>query len=252
MALVAIVTLTAGVVSDAVNGSFWARHALLSGVVASVIVVMLSIAVINEVIERRRRQRWSVLAQYVLFELIRNSRMIWTGVLDVAGLLPAGTDVETARQLVRDSLRLTAHIRELLADDDRRAGLHAEVGFLAEHADEVLSRWAAVMLNGEVYAETIDRHVELAGDVSWIGGLLDASYPPTDGRRQQRARSGPAVQIERDSSHEWLADRIVIITQLAEQLDRGTLELALRVVPVQWWRTRLGTAGPTRNTGMQQ
>ena len=32
------------------------------------------------------------------------------------------------------------------------------------------------------------------------------------------------------------------ITQLAESLDRGTLELALRVVPVAWWQARLGTA----------
>jgi hypothetical protein len=32
-----------------------------------------------------------------------------------------------------------------------------------------------------------------------------------------------------------------VMTQLAEALDRGTLEVALRVVPVQWWEARLGT-----------
>jgi hypothetical protein len=42
-------------------------------------------------------------------------------------------------------------------------------------------------------------------------------------------------------SGEWLADRIVVISQLAEELDRTTLELALRIVPVQWWEERLGT-----------
>jgi hypothetical protein len=36
----------------------------------------------------------------------------------------------------------------------------------------------------------------------------------------------------------------VVITQLAEELDHGTLELALRVVPVQWWEARLGTTVP--------
>jgi hypothetical protein len=62
------------------------RHALLTSLVGSVIVVMVSVAVINEVIERRRRRRWSVLAQYVTFELVRNARMIWSGVLHLTGL----------------------------------------------------------------------------------------------------------------------------------------------------------------------
>jgi hypothetical protein len=38
-----------------------------------------------------------------------------------------------------------------------------------------------------------------------------------------------------------LAQRIVAITQLAEQLDMGTLDLALKLVPVAWWEARLGT-----------
>ncbi len=52
------------------------------------IVVMLTVAVVNEVLERRSRQRWSILAQYVTFELIRNARMIWSGNLVVVGLFP--------------------------------------------------------------------------------------------------------------------------------------------------------------------
>jgi hypothetical protein len=81
----------------------------------------------------------------------------------------------------------------------------------------------------------------LVGDVAWIAGLLDTFHPPNDLRRQQRARSSPAVQIEGQVGGDWLADRIVVIAQLAEALDRGTLELALRIVPVQWWEARLGT-----------
>ena len=89
----------------------------------------------------------------------------------------------------------------------------------------------------------MDRHVELAGDVSWIAGLFDSSYPPTDRRRRKRARSSPAVEIESELSGEWLADRIVVITQLAEDLDLITLELAFAGrVPVQWWEERLGTS----------
>jgi hypothetical protein len=58
---------------------------------------------------------------------------------------------------------------------------------------------------------------------------------------QAPSASSPAVQIQPDLGSEWLADRIVVIAQLAEELDRGTLDLALRIVPVQWWEERLGT-----------
>ena len=54
----------------------------------------------------------------------------------------------------------------------RRHRLHAEIVFLAEHSDEVLGRWASVMLNSEEYAEILDRHVELVGSIAWIAGLL--------------------------------------------------------------------------------
>jgi hypothetical protein len=247
LAILALVAFVAGIVSDVTSGSFWQHHALLAGLAASVIVVMLSVAVINEVLERRRRRRWSVLAQYVMFELVQNARMIWSGVLEVACLLPTEANqresIDAGGQVVRDTPRLTAAVREILDDDDRRARLHAEIAFLAEHADEVMGRWAAVMLNVELYAEVMDRHVELAGDIAWIGSLLDTSHPPSDVRRQRRARSSPAVQIEGEPGGGWLADRLVVITQLAEELDRGTLELALRIVPVQWWQERLGTTG---------
>jgi len=53
LAAVAFAALVGGVVSDAINAAFWRRHALLAGRAPSVIVVMLSVAVINEVMERR-------------------------------------------------------------------------------------------------------------------------------------------------------------------------------------------------------
>ena len=235
-------------VSDDANESFWERHALLAGLAASVIVVMLTVAVVNEVLERRSRQRWSILAQYVMLELVRNARMIWSGILEVASLLPAEPSQQTwlaaGTGIVRDTPRLTASLRETAGDAKGRWRLHDEVAFLARHADDVLGQWAAVMLNADMYAEVIDRHVELAGDITWVAGLLDSTHPPAGRRRQQRARSSPALQIEDDPGGEWLANRMVVIAQLAEELDRETLELALRIVPVDWWRERLGTAAP--------
>src|SRR5579862_6098368 len=87
-----LLALVAGIVSDATEHDFWARHALLAGLASSVIVVALTVAVVNEAVERRRRRRWSVLAQYVMLQLVRDARLVWTGVAELAGLMPVGGD----------------------------------------------------------------------------------------------------------------------------------------------------------------
>ncbi len=248
IAAVAVLALVGGVVSDTLAGPFWGRHALLAGLAASLIVVMLSVALVNEALERRKRRRWSVLAQYVMLELVRNARLIWTGVMELTGLMPLDAaqtvPVDAGARVVRDTPRLVAAIRELVADGDRRRLLHEGIARSVSHSDEVLGRWAAVMLNADAYAEIIDRHVELASDVAWLGSLLDHAEPAEDPGQRRRARSSVAVQIEGELDRDGLADRLVVITQLAEALDRGTLEVALRIVPVQWWAARLGTSVP--------
>ena len=74
----AILILIAAVISDRVANGFWTRNAFLANLVSSLVVVALSVAVVNEVLERRRRRRWSVLAQYVLLELVRTAHLTWT------------------------------------------------------------------------------------------------------------------------------------------------------------------------------
>jgi hypothetical protein len=249
IAAVALLALVGGVVSDGLAGRFWGRHALLAGLVASVIVVMLSVALVDEALERRSRRRWSVLAQYVMLDFVLNARLIWTGTMELAGLMPSDAitpvAIDAGARVVRDTPRLAAAIRELIADHDRRRLLHEEISRWVSHSDEVLGRWASVMLNADAYAEVIDRHVELASDVAAVGSLLDYSEPTDDddGGRRRKARSSAVVQKRvRSATSSWL--RLVVFTQLAEELHRETLQLALRVVPVEWWATRLGTTAP--------
>ena len=85
-----VLVLSGAVVWDLANDAFWLRHTLFTGLVASLIVVAVTAAVLNEVLERRQRQRWSVLAQYALFDLVRTARLVWTGLLELAGLVPDG------------------------------------------------------------------------------------------------------------------------------------------------------------------
>jgi hypothetical protein len=249
LAAVALLALVGGVVSDALAGHFWTRHALLASLVASVIVVMLSAALLNEALERRSRSRWSVLAQYVMLEFVLNARLVWTGTLQLAGLMPADAitteSVDAAARLVRDTPRLAAAVRELIADDDRRRLLHNEVSSWVSQTDEMLGRWAPVMLNADAYAEVLDRHVELASDLTWLSSLLDYAEP-SDGDigRRRRARGVAAVQIAGELDDEQLADRLVVFTQLAEELDRATVQIALRIVPLEWWAARRGSTAP--------
>jgi hypothetical protein len=218
-----------------------------------VIVVMLTVGLVNEVLERRSRQRWSVLAQYVMLQLVRDARMVWTGVAELAGLMPsdphategdvlaAAASINAGSSAVHDTERLTVALRDLLAHRDKRQQLHDTVTTLLEHNDAVLGRWAAVMLNADMYAEVIDRHVELAGDLAWASSLLGLELTEDDGRTR-KGHSHPAALIEGPLDDALLVQRLAAITQLAEQLDRGTLDLALRIVPIEWWRDQLGAS----------
>jgi hypothetical protein len=252
-ALLALLVLAGGVVLDVTTEHFWARNALLAGLLSSLIVVVLSAAVFNEAVERRNRRRWSVLAQYVMLELVRQARLVWTSVMEVAGLMaPDATDaasIDAAAQAVHDTDRLKAAIREAVADDAKQRQLHEGVSAFVVHGDQVLGRWAGVMLNANAYAEIIDRHVELASDVAWLESLLDSRHPTDDLVKRRRSAASPAIQIEGDLDDDTLTDRIVAITQLAEGLDRTTLQLALRIVPVEWWTARLGTTVPAVDVG---
>lgn len=247
LAALAVAGLVAGVVSDVIGVRFWDEHPLLAGLTANVIVVLLSVALLNEVLQSRSRRRWRVLAQYVMFELAHNARMIWIGVLEVVGLLPTDCSVSVALEaggrVVGDTARLGAAIREMVTGGERRRMLYQVLSRCASGSDETVGRWAAVMLNADAYAEVIDRHVELTSDLLWLEGFVAESNPAADLRRR-RARFGSAVQLDGDVDEQWLADRVVTITQLAEELDRSTFAAALRLVPAGWWESRLGTTVP--------
>ena len=176
-----VLVLTGAVVWDLINDEFWFRHTLFTALVASFIVVAVTVAVLNEVLERRQRERWSVLAQYALFDLIRTARLVWTGLLELAGLAPdeelEDGALAAGSEAVLDTPRLAAAIDEMLASADRREQLHRLIARLIAHGHEVLGRWANVMVNSGTYAEIVDRHVELYSRLYWWGSVLDESDP---------------------------------------------------------------------------
>ena len=239
-----MLALAGAVVWDLDNDGFWVRHTLFTALVASFIVVAVTAAVLNEVLERRQRERWSVLAQYALFDLVRTARLVWTGLLELAGLAP-DEELEdgllaAGSEAVLDTPRLAAAIDEMLASADRREELHRLIARLRAHGEEVLGRWADVMVNSGTYAETVDRHVELYSRLYWWGSVLDESDPLEEHvNRPRLSRLSPATQASGPIEDEWLRDNLVAIAQLAESLDRSSFELAMRIVPFEWWAAQL-------------
>ena len=74
--------ILAAAVSDFLAGTFWERHALLASLVANLLVVAVTVVVVNELLERRDRRRWNLLAQSVLFALLQSARATWTGLVE--------------------------------------------------------------------------------------------------------------------------------------------------------------------------
>ena len=239
-----VLVFAGAVVWDFVNDGFWVRHTLFTSLVASSIVVAVTVAVLNEVLERRQRQRWSVLAQYALFEFVHTARLVWTGLLELAGLAPDGElddeALATGSKAVLDTPRLAAAVDEMLASADRREQLHRLISRLRAHGQEMLGRWADVMVNSGTYAEIVDRHVELYSRLYWWGSVLDESDPHEEHLNRPRlSRLSPATQSSGPVEDEWLRDNLVAIAQLAESLDRSSFDLAMRIVPPEWWAAQL-------------
>jgi len=238
-----VLVLGGAVAWDLANDRFWLHHTLLTGLVASLIVVAVTVAVLNEVLERRQRERWSVLAQYALFDLVSTARLVWTGLLELAGLAPDELEDEAlaaGSEAVLDTPRLSAAIDEMLASPDRREQLHRLIARLRAHGEEVLGRWADVMVNSGTYAEIFDRHVELYSRLFWWGSVLDESDPLDEHLNRPRlSRISPATQASGPIEEEWLRDNLVAIAQLAESLDQSSFDLAMRIVPIEWWTAQL-------------
>jgi hypothetical protein len=242
---VSLLVLSGAIAWDLANDGFWSRHSLFTSVVASAIVVAVTAAVLNELLERRQHERWSVLAQYALFQFGSMARHVWGGLLELAGLAPegdlGGEALATGSETVGDTARLATAMDQVLASPDRREQLHRLIAGLLGHSQEVLGRWADVMVNSGTYAEIIDRHVELYSRLYWWGSILDESDPLEEHLSRPRlSRVSPASQAGVGPiEEEWLRDNLVAIAQLAESLDRGSFELAMQIVPLDWWVAQL-------------
>lgn len=237
--------IAAAAASDVLASSFWAGHTLITSLVANLLVVGVTLIVINDVLERRARRRWSLLAQNVLFALVQSSRATWTGLLELldVGQVQSGSErsLRESARLADDAEGLTAAAEELLADEDRRERLQRVAHGLSEHASRVIADWAPVMVGARAYATTLDRHVELAGRLEWLASVLAHNEPAADQSPRDRnlARSNVASErAETLGNDEWICEQLLALIKLGIELDVDSHAHAYSIVPVTWWAER--------------
>ena len=140
---VAVIALAA--ISDFLFGSFWSSHAMLTSLIASLLVLAVTVVVLNEALDRRDRRRWSVLAQYVLFQLVQCARASWMGIVELVD----GHEVETGST---EGLLVGARLSHNEPTEART--LHhrklARSSIAAEHAGGVAPDW----LHDQIVAST--------------------------------------------------------------------------------------------------
>jgi hypothetical protein len=237
------IALAAG--SDFVFGSFWSSHAMLTSLVASLIVLAVTVAVVSEVVDRRARRRWSVLGQYVLFELVQSARATWIGLVELGGLgevdAHSSAGIESGAQLARDSASLSAAMASALAEPQRRAALGDLVVAVGTHSRALVATWAPLMVDAGPYGPLFDRHVELQSLISWIaegirpGGLSD--WLASD--HEVLVRSSVASEHVTGFTDDWLANQLAAAAQLAVVLDFESTALGFKLVSLDAWRERL-------------
>lgn len=234
-ALLAVVLLTVLVSSDFYARRFWIDHPATTGILAALTVVLISVTVIEAVLNRRSERRWRLLAQYALMELAEAAQDAW------AVLAIVFHDDNSRGDRATDSGRITEildspdrapllkrNLEAILAESSKRDELRRSLEEALDTSRELISRWAVVLTGSSSYSELFDRHVEMIGRIHGLWYFLAYGVR----RGSQFRRPGGA---HRD---DWFVDNFLSMTRIAVRLERETWAIALSVVPPDWWDLR--------------
>ena len=241
----------AGLVVSDFETHFWDQHAMISSILASLVVVLVTVAVINEALARRDSARWRVFAQNALLELASGARFTWVGLGELleVGENPASLRTVEVRNFIcspAGTEQVATLVDQHLPDDEWRHRLARLVEKLLDESRDTLAAWGPAMLGARPYTALIERHVELYARVQLLRYMID---DPEDAELDElqdsaaRARrlsasrravlSGQsAVDVERT-----LRTTLIVIIRRAAELEIDTRALARALVPLEWWST---------------
>jgi hypothetical protein len=223
------------VFSDFYARRFWIDHPVTTGILAALIAVLISVTMIEAVVNRRSERRWRLLAQYALLELAEAAQDAWAVLAIVfhdddsrcERAADAGRIAEILDSPDRAPL-LKRSVEAILAESSKRDELQRSLEEALGTSRELISRWAVVLTGSSSYSELFDRHVEMIGRIHGLWYFLAYGV-----RRGSRFREPGGVHRD-----DWFVDNFLSMTRIAIHLERETWAIALSVVPPGWWDTR--------------
>jgi hypothetical protein len=234
-ALLTIAVLISLISSDFYARQFWLDHPATTAVLGAFGVVLVSVSVIEVILNRRSERRWRLLAQYALLELAEAAHGAWVVLLGIVDTESDGSDqaADPSRVMrVLDSPdrapAFKRKIEAILTDPHRRDDLRESLEHNLDVSRELISRWGAVLTGSSRFPELFDRHVEMIGRIHGLWHVL--AYGT---RRGSRFRSPGGSH-----SDDWFIDNLLSMTRIAIRLENETWAIALGVVPPIWWDER--------------
>jgi hypothetical protein len=221
--------------SDFYAHQFWLGHPVTTAILASLTAVLVSVTMIDVVLNRRSERRWRLLAQYSLMELAEAARGAWGVLLGVIHEGSNGLDdtadpsqvIEVLDSPTRAPI-LMRKIDAILTDPLRRDELRESLEQTLGTSRELISRWGGVLTGSTSFSELFDRHVEMIGRIHGLWYFL------AFGRRRGSRFRSPGGSHRDD----WFADNLLSMTRIAIRLEDETWTIALRIVPPDWWDER--------------
>ena len=209
-AALSLVALVAVALSDFLLSGFWDRNAMVTSVVADVLVLVVGVAVVNEFVAARSRREWRLLSDYAVVELGESARRIW-------GTLAQHVGVGKRESLTLDELRARVRSREgaeatrqlalgVANDRDQRVSLHQVVSELAEEARARLGRWAPVLVETP-YTRAVTNFVQLQARLTRLETVL----------REDSLNWRPSYEGSGDI--DWIATRVADVIDLGSDLE---------------------------------
>jgi hypothetical protein len=210
-AALSLIALSFISVSDFLLTNFWDRNAMVTSVVADILVLIVGVAVVNEFLAARSRRRWRRVADYSLTELSSSCRNVWVNLAEAIGV---GHRDEVSREELRALVQsppdrdrgLDELAHRFAADRDAPKRLKPVIEGVARTTRAVLTSWAPVLIETP-YSGALSRYVELQ---MLLGALDIVLFEEVEGKR---------ASYEGTGDPEWLASRLVSLIRLGSQLE---------------------------------
>ena len=215
---------------------------MITSIVSSLLVVLLSVAVIQVVLTDRSERRWRLLAQGGLIELAETAHATWSTLVEGLGAPERANrpprDVTTVLTSAQDAPPIRRFAEQWFADPTHRKNM---IELLREHLTagrRTLSSWAVVLTGSDQYAGLFDQHVEMYGRVDGLRQFLETGHRRSDPRLQRDRAAREFAAPGGESEDEWFLDNLLGTISIAADLEDRTWDLALRIAPEEWWDRR--------------